>query len=561
MTLRIYLRRSKGDADHQQFSLDVQREGCRAFVVDELPGRGVRCSWASRKEFIDDDRAGDDFLGREGLRRLLAEAQRGDVVVTRDQSRLGRDALETTLAIRDLVRDHGTRLYYYASRMEVPFASAIDAATTFIQGTGHQMELEAIRSRTREALRARVRAGRIAGGKCYGFNLRRERDASGREFTVAVVDERQAEVVRRIYREYLDGWGIKLIAAGLNRDRIAPPWAGRRGTGSWAPSAVRTILMNARYIGVYVHGVRDRVRIGGKRVARAADPAKVLRVEVPAWRIVDDATWYRAQEIRSKRGGNVHSPGPACKHALSSVGRCGVCGGPIGAGRNTKTKEGVLVPAYGCTYHRDRGTAVCGVSLIQPAEEVENALADYVQTKLLTDKVLAAVLAEIRAEVARQLATPDPDTSGIETELASLRIEQRRLAAAVAQADDVPELIAELRRRSERIRHLETELAVMGRTPKMRAELAAKVEQAAVGRLGDLRTALAGDPAGAREVYRALFPEGLRFLPAQGAGRKAWRVEGVARLDSAFGLRSDPTGSRPNPKLVRPVSLVLLRAA
>ena len=40
-TVRVYLRRSKADDGHQQFSLDVQREGCRRFVVEELARRDL----------------------------------------------------------------------------------------------------------------------------------------------------------------------------------------------------------------------------------------------------------------------------------------------------------------------------------------------------------------------------------------------------------------------------------------------------------------------------------------------------------------------------------------
>jgi len=108
-TLRVYLRRSKADEGHQQFSLDVQREGCRRFVVEELPRREIVASWEGLVEYVDDDRAGDDFLGRTELRSMRNEVQPGDVVLCRDQSRLGRDALEVTLAIRELVRDSGAR--------------------------------------------------------------------------------------------------------------------------------------------------------------------------------------------------------------------------------------------------------------------------------------------------------------------------------------------------------------------------------------------------------------------------------------------------------------------
>ena len=83
-TLRVYLRRSKADDGHQQFSLDVQREGCRRFVVEELVRRDLAISWDGRVEYVDDDRAGDDFLGRTELRRLRNDVQPTDVVLCRD---------------------------------------------------------------------------------------------------------------------------------------------------------------------------------------------------------------------------------------------------------------------------------------------------------------------------------------------------------------------------------------------------------------------------------------------------------------------------------------------
>jgi site-specific DNA recombinase len=163
----------------------------------------------------------------------------------------------------------------------VLFANAIDQATTSIQGTGHQMELESIRSRTREALRSRVRAGRIAGGACYGYKLERKADASGRRYTIAVVDEAQAVIVRRIFDEYLDGRGLRAIAHQLHLEGVPAPSAGRRGSGSWAPSAIRSILLNARYRGVYIHGRIKKLRHGGVPVRVKADPQDTIVTELP----------------------------------------------------------------------------------------------------------------------------------------------------------------------------------------------------------------------------------------------------------------------------------------
>lgn len=90
-----------------------------------------------------------------------------------------------------------------------------------------------------EALRSRVRDGRIAGGSCYGYRLERKSDGSGRKYTVASVNEAEAPIVRRIYDECLAGRGLKQIAHRLNNEGIPAPSAGRRGSGSWAPGAVR----------------------------------------------------------------------------------------------------------------------------------------------------------------------------------------------------------------------------------------------------------------------------------------------------------------------------------
>jgi site-specific DNA recombinase len=289
--IRILLRRSEREG--QEFSIETQRAGALRFA-EELRRREPPILWEGSEDYVDDGIAGDDFAGRLALRQLLADVAPGDIIVCRDHFRLGRDAIDSAVTVRELVRDRRARLFYYSSGQEVAFQNAIDAAMTFIQGVGAQMELEAIRSRTREALRQRVRSGRIAGGACFGYKNVRKKDTSGREYTTAVIDETQAELVRWMFSAFREGWGLHRMAVSLNERRVPSPSAGRRGTGSWSPIAIREILRRERYRGVYVHGVKDRIKRGGKRIAVAADPKDVLRVEMPEWRIVDEVTWVSA---------------------------------------------------------------------------------------------------------------------------------------------------------------------------------------------------------------------------------------------------------------------------
>jgi hypothetical protein len=194
------------------------------------------------------------------------------------------------------------------------------------------MELEAIRSRTKEALRSRVREGRIAGGRCFGYDLVRKKDASGRAYTLAKVNKKQAKVIRRIFARYLAGSGLKAIAKQLNREGVPSPTAGRRGTGVWGPGGIRPMLQNPRYRGVYMHGRIKKVRRNGQMQWVNADASEVMSVDVPEWRIIDDDTWFAVQEhfrartpVAKGEGSSRKPKRPTAKYPLAGVATCGEC--------------------------------------------------------------------------------------------------------------------------------------------------------------------------------------------------------------------------------------------
>src|SRR6185312_154635 len=90
----LYLRRST--ESHQEESLDTQRTGATEYCA----ARG----WVIVEEFVDDAVSRAEFKKRPGLIRMLNRARDGafQLVVLRDESRLGGDTYRTGLVIQDL---------------------------------------------------------------------------------------------------------------------------------------------------------------------------------------------------------------------------------------------------------------------------------------------------------------------------------------------------------------------------------------------------------------------------------------------------------------------------
>ena len=67
------------------------------------------------------------------------------------------------------------------------------------------------------------------------------KDANGH----LIIEEEEAKVVRRIYREYLEGASLNGIGRGLEADGILTGAGKKR----WRPETVQKILKNEKYMG------------------------------------------------------------------------------------------------------------------------------------------------------------------------------------------------------------------------------------------------------------------------------------------------------------------------
>ncbi|MBM4232158.1 MAG: recombinase family protein, partial [Gammaproteobacteria bacterium] len=302
--------------------------------------------------------SGGTALKRPQYQQMLSDARAGkfQVILAEDTSRLWRNLAEQSPRLAEFA-DLGIAVVTHDldTRQE---SSAILGAVTGAMSEGYRRE---IARRTRRGLEGLARAKRPTGGRAYGYVAAADTDSGDRE-----IDEAQAKVVRRIFRDYADGLSPIAICAALNRERVPSPgsaWGRQsRRTNGWVVSAIAGdrkrgigILNNELYCGRVIW---NRFRW----VRSAADSSKRKCLPNPRkdWiehqderlRIVPQSLWEvvkrRQADLEQSVGLQIAAgiakskAGPRPKHLLSGLLRCGSCGANfVVSGRDT----------YACSAH------------------------------------------------------------------------------------------------------------------------------------------------------------------------------------------------------------------
>ncbi len=236
----------------------------------------------------------------------------------------GTEVIAATAAVfGDRVRDRARRILQLAAlRVPVRLADGSAPGAALVAAWDDRGPDERRRERAREGMRRRALRGEVLGRAPYGYVV------ADRQL---VPDPREAATVKRIFAMYLDeNEGIRRIARRLNDQGIVT-----RTGRPWTAGAVRNVLRNAVYTGLY--------RRLGVTVARAhpslvttAQHAEVLR------RMTSKRTAPATQERR--------------EYLLSGLVRCGHCGGPmIGARRPGEGTEVVEYAYYRCQAATNEG--------------------------------------------------------------------------------------------------------------------------------------------------------------------------------------------------------------
>ncbi|WP_170229379.1 recombinase zinc beta ribbon domain-containing protein [Polyangium fumosum] len=225
--------------------------------------------------------------------------------------------------------------------------------------------------------------------------------------------------------------------------------------------------------------------------------------------------------------------GPRARYLLSGIGRCAECGGPMRSDHGKVSYETVLM--YSCSWHRDRGPAVCRNGLRRPIATVDASVIRWLQANVLQEDVILHALKTLRERLAERAKTTPSETPALEAEARKLREEIARLGEAIIATTDAPTtLVRMMAEREKRLTAIESRLAAIQTAPSVLDLEVRRMEKEARGRIADIAGLLERNPERARSALERLVTAPLRFVPIETPEGKRFWVEGSANLWALF---------------------------
>ena len=315
----LYIRLSREDGDKEESSsVTNQREILKRYVSEQP-------NFFIVKEYVDDGWTGANF-DRPKFKEMIADIEAGiiDTVITKDLSRLGRERLGVGHYTEIYFPEHNVRYIALLDNIDTYFDAGMNDMAPF-KGVINDMYVRDISKKIRSSLIERKKAGNFLGVTApYGY----QKDPNNKFHLI--INEKEAEVVKRVFRLYLEGNGLTRIAQILTKDGIPVPGESRdigktRRTAlysSWKQTTIRRILDNRVYLGELVQFKRRKINYKSKRRITVPEEERyICRGTHEA--IIDEESFNAVQNILKK---NKSFKGTKHDYLFKGLLFCSECG-------------------------------------------------------------------------------------------------------------------------------------------------------------------------------------------------------------------------------------------
>ena len=219
------------DTDEQSTSYEAQVDHYTEYIKKNP-------AWECAGIYADDGISGTNTKKREEFNRLIDDCMNGkvDMVITKSISRFARNTLDCLNYIRKL-KDKNIAVYFEKEGINTLDAKGEVLLT--IMASLAQQESESLSQNVKLGLQYRYQQGKVQVNHTRFLGYDKDEDGN------LIINKKEAEVVKRIFREYLEGQSYCTIGKGLTADGIKTA----AGNERWIPSTLHKILRNEKYMG------------------------------------------------------------------------------------------------------------------------------------------------------------------------------------------------------------------------------------------------------------------------------------------------------------------------
>lgn len=301
------------DSDEQATSYDAQIEHYTEYISKNP-------EWVLAGIFADDGITGTNTKKRDEFNRMIEECHAGnvDMIITKSISRFARNTLDCLKYIREL-KDLNIPVFFEKEAINTMDSKGEVLLT--IMASLAQQESQSLSQNVKLGIQYRYQQGKVQIN--HNHFLGYTKDADGN----LVIDPEQAEIVRRIYREYLQGLSMDKIAAGLEADGILTG----AGKTKWYSSTINKILRNEKYIGdallqkTYTTDflTKKRIKNNGTVPQYYVEGDHEAIIPKDIFLLVQEEL-VRRRVVHTSENGKRHCY--SCKHCFAQIVFCGECG-------------------------------------------------------------------------------------------------------------------------------------------------------------------------------------------------------------------------------------------
>ena len=405
------------DREEQEHSFETQKAMYTEMIM-------MKPTWQMAGIYADEGITGTVAKKRPGFMKMIEDCRKGkiDMIVTKSVSRFSRNNLDCLMYVREL-KQLGIPIIFEKEGINTIQVSSELLLTLF--GALSQAESESISMNVKLGIRQSLKNGNVRFS--YKTFLGYRKGADGQP---EIVPE-QADIVRRIYNDFLAGATYLEIAKQLTDENVPTMGGGNR----WFSERIKSILKNEKYKGdalLQKTYITDPI---SKRVKKNNGELPMYYVENSHPAIIERRIFDRVQEEIARRAGKkkVKQTGTKTelgrysgKYALTELLYCGECGTPYR--RCTWSRDGKKKIVWRCVSRLDYGKKYCKNSPSVEESRLHNAIAAAITKKANSEEInIGGIMNHIESFGSQR------DTDGIIQR-------QRRIAEIEKVIDDLARL-------------------------------------------------------------------------------------------------------------------------